>query len=1027
MQWPLKKNMMVYPGLFGLLVLVLALGITFAVQAEDEEDSYIQQLEKLTNEQPFFTRAFSERRAFPYLEKAFRLNDLGQSRKALAELDKYLVVNEQSYVVRWHYVNILAKISQSDELVKALDKFLQYLPDYGPALMMRARALQKLEQDEKAVADYYAALIDDRVHLQDKISINKALYHLSYNAKDYESAQIFLNRMLGYGGETLEVLQQQVELYEKQGNWEGVNKGWQAIAERSKDKQLSSRAGLARSIALEKQGNLQASVHMMIKTKKSQEPVAWYTRMAVLNAKLDNKQLALDYYRKALSMGRDNSIQMKAAELAWQMKKYNTVVKLLEPLTLEKNPSRSHKTLHRRLCDSYTLLKQYELGFKCITELLQFKSTDKELLRQATWVAEQLGPKSLNAMVSLFESFGTAELALKIALTLEQSEKAHQTESQPDNAVNWYKKAFEITPDYDNGMLLVNYLSKNEIPNEQLQVLHKLEGISDLDTEQRYQLYKSMAVAYESLEEYSSAIVALKQADKLAPDVSIKFQISHLYGVLGRHDEQLSMLEEIEGLAGLNAEQKYQIYKSKAVFYGRSKQFALAIEALTLANEITPSKSLELQIAHIYGVQGQLDAQIKILRSISVEKLPEKDQIHWYQTVGDYYHKTEAYSEAVAVRRQLCDIAPTAFHWAQLAQSLSSRGELEQAEQALLKAVQLDENVNADTNNFVQLAYINVQQNNDESAVQYFEKAVNADSRNPDVMENYSYLLARQYQNQNASHYFKQTIDELQIGLAAKDTAIGGSSARIDRIQAYNRILTRKFQLQFHNSIGINDAAFTLGTFRQGIGELAISYQPTSYGFRNGRTLQYYIRSFWANETRSLAIEKPTFQPAVGLRIKPFEQLNAQFSVERMFTGGDNTSENVMLRAAWSHTIGSQWAVDKNVSGVYLMLYADAAKLLQQDKNTLFFSELRVGQTRLQKFSWLNSLFGYLRGSLNIAAEKHKLLDAGLGMLVRGRALYSSYEGHKLNYELSLRAGYEILSKDEEKNVVLNVGLGITY
>lgn len=111
-------------------------------------------------------------------------------------------------------------------------------------------------------------------------------------------------------------------------------------------------------------------------------------------------------------------------------------------------------------------------------------------------------------------------------------------------------------------------------------------------------------------------------------------------------------------------------------------------------------------------------------------------------------------------------------------------------------------------------------------------------------------------------------------------------------------------------------------------------WQPEGVGYRDGRTLQFFLRTF-ANlrNGASGAVGAETAQGGVGVRYKPWASQNVVFALERLVALGQRTSDDWLLRTAYSIGAGTdlqvqkrwwpQWQVYADVSW-----YTDAARLL---------------------------------------------------------------------------------------------------
>lgn len=183
-----------------------------------------------------------------------------------------------------------------------------------------------------------------------------------------------------------------------------------------------------------------------------------------------------------------------------------------------------------------------------------------------------------------------------------------------------------------------------------------------------------------------------------------------------------------------------------------------------------------------------------------------------------------------------------------------------------------------------------------------------------------AYAAKRLGKNHTAASYFRFALelDEPEPGFAPQQ--LYGYSREIE-------VLEREFGAQ----LGSPYQAGALDVW-----QLAAEgfWQPPEFGYRDGRTLQFFARAF-GNVRNGLAgaVGGDTVQGGVGVRYKPWASQNVVFALERLVALGKQASDDWLLRTAYSIGAGTDLQVQRRwwpSWQVYadVAWYTDASRLL---------------------------------------------------------------------------------------------------
>lgn len=180
-----------------LLTVLTFQSFMFAVFAADTGESpYFDSLQVERNEN-WLRRQVREFRAYPHLDKAYRLIEQNDPAQARVELERYLDIDPADLRAHYTYLNILYQLKDHAAVVQHATAVIGRQPDFVPAYLYRGLSYQALGQNDQAIDDFKAALQVERIEEIDRLFALKSLVHLYIAESRREEAIQTLDSILG--------------------------------------------------------------------------------------------------------------------------------------------------------------------------------------------------------------------------------------------------------------------------------------------------------------------------------------------------------------------------------------------------------------------------------------------------------------------------------------------------------------------------------------------------------------------------------------------------------------------------------------------------------------------------------------------------------------------------------------------------------------------------------------------------------------------------------------------------------------
>jgi hypothetical protein len=302
---------------------------------------------------------------------------------------------------------------------------------------------------------------------------------------------------------------------------------------------------------------------------------------------------------------------------------------------------------------------------------------------------------------------------------------------------------------------------------------------------------------------------------------------------------------------------------------------------------------------------------------------------------------------------------------------------LDRGPEALETAARLADAPGLGRDDAVSLAYMAVKYGDDRLALRFFDRADAMSGLDGDPAANAAYAARRLGDDARALKYFKASLK-------------GPSQAARDAQKRYQirrevADLSRRFGAVASVFYGTGDT-FTGGIVRHAdhsnvqIGGEAY-FRP--FGFNGGRTVEVFGRVFETAASKAGdATGARTIQGWVGVRARPFPQLNFVLEGARLLKIGSTSISDWQVRAAFSATTGMDLRQDKRAWNMR-HVYADVSHLVDRDE-TFAVVDARAGRAfRVGKGNLMAAPFAGAYLTHDSALRRSTALGVGPGIWLR--------------------------------------------
>ncbi|MGE3475215.1 MAG: hypothetical protein AB7H70_05365 [Rhodospirillaceae bacterium] len=313
------------------------------------------------------------------------------------------------------------------------------------------------------------------------------------------------------------------------------------------------------------------------------------------------------------------------------------------------------------------------------------------------------------------------------------------------------------------------------------------------------------------------------------------------------------------------------------------------------------------------------------------------------------------------------------------------------------------------------IAYLLVRLGDDATALATFEGRCK-DQMTAAAHLDAAYAARRLNRNAAASAHFKAALDADRAAPTP-----GFDTVTAFGIQRGIDSLDRQFGLSAGAFYRGARTAAGGGSVGQGIVEAY--WQPPVIGNRDGKLLQIYGRAGLNALTPASAVQTDSTQGAVGLRYKPFSDLNLLIAGERLFPIGDSAMKDWLVRAGYSMGLNTdlQPAQPSYWTG---QIYGEADYFVNQDRfiGTIegrYGRDSRIGNSP----NLLGSLFASAAYSYDAAERTKSATAIGFGAGLRYWFRQTQYRAPSSFIQFDIMYRWKLGPTDRAAGLVLQSSL----
>lgn len=972
---------------------------------------YREQLSKRMHE-PVQTRLWRKYRAYPHLDRGSRLIESGRFKEALEVYATYLKVDPDHGMVRWNQLILHSKVSDPKVVIAAATDFLNRVPGFGPALMIRGFALLKEKLAARAEDDFRSALQDESLLPDDRTTIRAQLFSLAYRRNDFSRSRKIAWELVRQHPDNPVFHENYAQALYRLNRFEESELQWQKVAALSPDPASLRRAALSRATILIESGQYERASRMLFDNHCQRlfdradtsicEAVTYLCVQATASYKLEDLEtaqrlfeqamamlikdrqriappklaqslleignaaydahflpIALHAYTSALCIDNNRQTRIMAAEIAWQLKRFESAATLLRPL-VPGNPNTPplQAETASRLCTAYAKQGLDRQASICFDQLCTIYPGNRGVLAKAAQAAGRIGRTGRQAdyLHRCYAIAPSSKTALDIGYLYLRMKRFK-------GAVQWFKRSYRMTPTAETGLAYANGLLADDDAQTAIGVLKAIRQRHGLSHGQTVELYAALASAYMQQGRFPDAADTWRQAFQVSSD---------------------------------------PIYKIRRM------------EALRKA--------------------GDLERASTLASRIPIGALPSEDRLAWYDEAGRLFQQTGRYDDSLRARLAAVALAPTYQRHLCLSMLLLEMNRLPEAERSVDHALSLRPR---DRTARRQKAYILAAKGDNLGAARYLEQIKGETPGDYQIHQSLGRLYLRLGRPEKSITAFKKAIDiaKVQPDPSSEDdafhlrnvNAIRFQMAELDRRIAYS--LTQC--LTFGENDDGPDGLQSNESAAQSFGAIEASYQPYMLWDRFGRIDEFYSYLLWAENNDGSSEDNMAVQGRVGFKIKPFASINLRIASESLFPLKDDASANVLLRI--SHSVSRRPWLPGNEDNwpaapdIYLHTFIEIGKAFFDDQDIFGDLQARLGQSFKLGASAYLSPFSYFRASgYNNNRDRDSHLQTGMGVAIDFFSGYHHYKGYRRHAEILLQLGLD-MEVDLKKNDVMGlIGLRLT-
>lgn len=972
---------------------------------------YLEQLSKRMNE-PVRSRLWRKYRAYPHLDRGSRLIASGRFKEALEVYETYLRVDPDHCIVRWNQLILHAKVSDSKVLIASATDFLNCVPGFGPALMIRGFAYLKNKMPDRAENDFRSALQDKSLLPDDRTTILEQSFSLAYQRNDFSRSREIARELIDKHPQNPAFHENYAQALYRLNRFEESEHQWQKVESLSTDPAFLRRAALSRATILIETGQYDRASRMLSDNHcqllfedghaSISERVNYLCFKATVSHKLEDSEtaqvlfekamailindrqsiaikksvqsfleignaaydahflpLALHAYTSALCLHNNRQTRIMAAETAWQLKRFESTADLLRPLVFgSPNTPLIRAETAGRLCTAYEKQGLDRQASICFDQLSAIYPRNHRLLARAAEAAARIGRTERQS--DYLHRCYAIEPSSKTALSIGY---LHLRNKRIKKAIQWFQKSYRMTPTAETGLAYANGLLSD----------HRAEAA-------------------------------------------------------------IGVLKRTKQLAGISHHQSADLYATLASAYMQQNRFADAADAWQCAFQASPDPIYAIRRMEALGKSGNLEMALALASKIQIAGLPSDVRLAWYDEAGDIFQQAGRLLDSLRARQTAVSLAPTYQRHLSLSMLLLEMNRLSEAERSVDHALILRPR---DRTARLHKAYILAAKGDNLGATRYLEQIKTQSPGDDQILQSLGRLYLRIGRQEESIMAFKQAIDVAEAHPQHHDRDRVNYLRNMNALQFQMAELDRRlsYSLTQHVTIGENNdrrmGLQSSGAISQTFGAVEASYRPYILWDRFDRINEFYSNVMWSEESDASSEDKTSIQGRVGFKIKPFASINLRIGPESLFPLKDDAASNVLLRM--SHSVSRKpWLPDnedqwQNEPDLYLHTFIEIGKAFFDDQDIFGDLQARLGHSfKMGSTLYLSPFSYFLANGFKNDLDRDSQLQTGLGIAIDFFAGYHRYKGYRRHVELLLQLGVDMGAGLQENNVTGLISLRLT-
>ncbi len=986
----------------------------------DQWRGYTQLLKQTTDSG--LASSWREKRAYPYLQKAYALIAENRTEAAGEEFAKYFASNRKHAYFNWAYLQFLANVSDHARAVEVASALIEAAPAFAPAYYLRGLSHKALKQQDAAIRDLEKAISLKSLSAGHRDYAQRELVYLQADTPQEARALQGIQRLELTTGLDDDLLLKKATLLQKSGQAADAASAWRQLAEQAKDVELRRHA--IRSL---------------------------YFLAADLTDKAQAETLARETFTRFRAEHQACDMALVGANTFAKLGHHSQALAALQVTDPQAEDCKSRQTLLLRTGATYALAARDRALAKRYVD--QLAKTDAPAAERGD-LLEQLGDlhyQSRDYKQALASYQAAARLKSASALSLKVAEAAWQVRDYAAVGNQLDSRAKDAAqPDATADQQCVNHQREQKFAEalaclEQLAAKHPgnvdylkraafvADRANDPSAKLKYlsMIYQrepdsrtALDIGYLLRQRHERAAAAkwFKEAGK-SPGNS-RANLEYLFELFasGRSEEAAAHLKAVR--AQLDPEDQLTALTLLGHAEYNAKRYPQAVEAFGRAYEISKDQRLLLNMLRALNAAGQYDNALRLVKSVKLETLNRDERIEWYKEAALAMFNTKQIHNSVYLRSKLVEWEPNRDNWYSYAIALSAANQPKAAVQALNEALRLG----GETPEALETkTYLASAAGADAEAIAAADKVLASNPNNARLQEDTGYLKLRNGDREGAARHFKQVIEQ-KYGQNASASDVPHYVNLSDQVRAIEQPLTvRLSDTGCFNESGCRaDRGLTSDRSGMGFGSVELNYQLSGPVAVDG-----FGRVFWNNDNDSFTPDGDSTVGALGLGVRPLAEHNLRLSLEKQFKVGDAARDNLLGRVAWSSTRnastrgrqgGERWD-----AALYQHLYVEFAKLLQNEKDSLFYAEGRLGKAYRLTASTDVLPYGFARARRIDNTDERTSVELGVGVALNSDHLPHPHYGHRARSNLFVEYGHDVLADPMDEDYRVLTGIHFSY